>query len=141
MKLKILTGTAYYAGRDGPPTGYGNTPWLNEPMTITDWGHRACRTCCLTLRRSRAAGVWNAAHYKNKKYDAAGQVVLGAVAARGPAQVREADRADRCCEETPVIFPYFYNSLDAGSKKVKGYKADAARPDVPEQDVARLART
>ena len=28
-------------------------------------------------------------------------------------------------KDTPVILPYFYNYLAAGSKKVKGYKADA----------------
>ena len=27
-------------------------------------------------------------------------------------------------DQTPVIFPYFYNSLDAGSPKVQGYKVD-----------------
>ena len=27
--------------------------------------------------------------------------------------------------DTPVIFPYFYNYLGAGSKNVTGYKADA----------------
>ena len=27
--------------------------------------------------------------------------------------------------DTPVIFPYFYNYLAAGSTRVKGYKADA----------------
>jgi hypothetical protein len=27
--------------------------------------------------------------------------------------------------DTPVIIPYFYNFLAAGSKKVTGYKADA----------------
>ena len=26
--------------------------------------------------------------------------------------------------ETPVIFPYFYNSLNAGSPKVTGFKVD-----------------
>ena len=27
-------------------------------------------------------------------------------------------------KDTPVIFPYFYNYLAAGSKSVKGYFAD-----------------
>jgi hypothetical protein len=27
--------------------------------------------------------------------------------------------------DTPVIFPYFYYYIGAGSKSVKGYKADA----------------
>ena len=34
-------------------------------------------------------------------------------------------KEDDVLKDTPVILPYFYNYLAAGSKKVKGYKADA----------------
>ena len=34
MTLKIETATAYFAGsQDGPPSGWGTTPWLNSPMS------------------------------------------------------------------------------------------------------------
>ena len=70
IDVKILTGTQYYAGT---PT---TTPWLNEPMTITDWGHRGVPNVLLNAALtskaipSKVAGTWNAAHFKNKKYDA-----------------------------------------------------------------------
>ena len=38
-----------------------------------------------------------------------------------------------------MIFPYFYNSLNAGSPKVKGYKVDQLGQHLPEQDVALLS--
>ena len=70
IDVKILTSTQYYSGT---PT---TTPWLNEPMTITDWGHRGVPNVLLNAALtskaipSKKAGTWNAAHFKNKKYDA-----------------------------------------------------------------------
>lgn len=124
MKLVILTPTAYFDGtQEGPPTGYGNTPWLNAPMNITDWGHRAVPNVLLTSA-IRSGGVWNAAQYKNKKVDKAIASYLGAIAAAD--QRKYAGQIQRLLlADTPVIFPYFYNFLTAGTKKVKGYQADA----------------
>ena len=60
MKLQILTATAYFAGtQSGPPSGWGNTPWLNAPINITDWGHRAVPNVvlCSALKSARASGM------------------------------------------------------------------------------------
>jgi len=124
MKLKILTSTAYFAGtQSGPPSGWGNTPWLNTPMNITDWGHRDVPNVFLTAALM-SKGIWNAAHYSNRKFDAAAKAYIGAISLRD--QRRYARQMQLILlEDTPVIFPYFYNYLAAGSKKVKGYKADA----------------
>ena len=39
-------------------------------------------------------------------------------------QVRPDGRDEIFRGQTPVVFPYFYNSLNAGSPKVEGYKVD-----------------
>jgi len=123
LEVKILTGTQYYSG--SPTT----TPWLNEPMTITDWGHRGVPNVLLNAALtskavpSKKAGTWNAAHFKNKKYDALVKSFGAAVSLAD--QRKYAKQIELLLlAETPVIFPYFYNSLNAGSPKVTGYKVD-----------------
>ncbi|MDX6562084.1 MAG: peptide/nickel transport system substrate-binding protein, partial [Gaiellales bacterium] len=123
LDVKILTSTQYYSGT---PT---TTPWLNEPMTITDWGHRGVPNVLLNAALtskaipSKKAGTWNAAHFKNKKYDSLVKSFGAAVSLAD--QRKYAKQIELLLlEETPVIFPYFYNSLNAGSPKVQGYKVD-----------------
>jgi len=124
MTLEILTATAYFAGtQDGPPNGWGNTPWLNAPMNITDWGHRAVPNVVLNSA-FRSKGIWDAAHYSNKRLDRLITLFLGAIALKDQ-QRYERQMQAILLHDTPVIVPYFYNFLAAGAKKVKGYKADA----------------
>ena len=124
MTLKILTSTAYFAGsQTGPPSGWGTTPWLNAPMNITDWGHRAVPNVYLVSALESKA-VWNAAHYSNKKFNRLAKSYTGAISLKD--QRKYARQMELLLlHDTPVIFPYFYNYLAAGSKKVQGYKADA----------------
>jgi peptide/nickel transport system substrate-binding protein len=124
MTLNILTATAYFAGsQSGGPGGLGTTPWLNTPMNITDWGHRAVPNVLLNSALE-TGGVWNAAHYANKKYDALVKSYEGAIALTD--QRKYSKQIETILlNDTPVIFPYFYNYLAAGSTKVKGYQADA----------------
>jgi peptide/nickel transport system substrate-binding protein len=123
LDVKILTGTQYYSGT---PT---TTPWLNEPMTITDWGHRGVPNVLLNAALtskaipSKKAGTWNAAHFKNKKYDSLVKS-FGAAVSLGDQRKYAKQIELLLLAETPVIFPYFYNSLNAGSPKVQGYKVD-----------------
>jgi peptide/nickel transport system substrate-binding protein len=124
MRLNILTPTAYFAGsQEGPPLGWGTTPWLNAPVSITNWGHRAVPNVLLTSA-FQTKGIWNAAHWSNKRFDAAAKSFLGAIA------LKDQRRYERQMQQlllgaTPVIIPYFYNYLGAGSKQVRGYRADA----------------
>lgn len=121
MKLDILTATAYFAGSYGPP-GLGDTPWLNTPINITDWGHRSVPNVYLTSALE-SPGVWNAAHYMNPAFDAAAKSFIGAISLTD--QQKYAKQAEQILlKDTPVIFPYFYNYLAAGLKTVKGYNAD-----------------
>ena len=123
IELKILTGTQYY---DGTPA---TTPWLNEPMTITDWGHRGVPNVLLNASLTskaiptKAAGTWNAAHFKNKKYDS---LVKQFGATPSLADQRKIAKQIQLLllDQTPVIFPYFYNSFNAGSKRVTGFQVD-----------------
>ncbi len=124
MKLQILTATAYFAGsQDGPPLGWGTTPWLNAPLNITDWGHRAVPNVYLTAALE-TKGIWNAAHYHSAAFDRAAKSYIGAIAVKD--QRKYAGQMQTILlHDTPVIFPYFYNYLAAGTTDVKGYKADA----------------
>ena len=92
-------------------------------MNITDWGHRAVPNVVLTSA-FRSKGIWNAAHYSNKKVDSLITSFLGAIAVADQRKFEKQIQAI-LLRDTPVIVPYFYNFLAAGNKKVKGYKADA----------------
>ncbi len=124
MRIVVLNATAYYAGTStGPPLGWGTTPWLNEPMTLTNWGHRAVPDV-LVNSAFKSKGIWNAAHYSNKKFDALAKAFAGAIALSDQRKY-EKQLQLILLRDTPVIIPYFYIYLGAGSTKVKGYQADA----------------
>jgi peptide/nickel transport system substrate-binding protein len=123
MKLNIITATAYFAGtQEGPPSGWGETPWLNAPVNITDWGHRSVPNVYLTSALE-SKGIWNAAHYSNPAFDAAAKAFVASISIDD--QRKNAKTAEQILlQDTPVIFPYFYYYLAAGSPSVKGYPAD-----------------
>jgi peptide/nickel transport system substrate-binding protein len=124
MKLTILTSTAYFAGsQSGPPKGWGNTPWLNAPMNITDWGGRAVPNVFLTAA-FESKGIWNAPHYSNKKFDKAAKSFIGAISLKDQQKYAKMGQ-EILLHDTPTIIPYFYYYIAAGSKKVKGYVANA----------------
>ena len=124
MRLNILTPTAYFAGKqEGPPLGWGTTPWLNAPVSITNWGHRAVPNVLITSA-FRSKGVWNAAHWSNKAFDTAANNFLAAIALKDQRRY-ETQMQTILLRETPVIIPYYYDYLGAGSKRVRGYRADA----------------
>jgi len=124
IKLNMIDYNSYYGGTySGGATGRGTTPWLNSPMDITDWGHRSVPNVFLTSA-VHSGGVWNEADYANKKVDAAiasYQAALTLKEQRKYARVIEL----QMLHDTPYIFPYFFNWTQAGSKRVKGFKADA----------------
>ena len=124
IKIAVVTATAYYGGTgSGPPLGWGNTPWLNTPMNSTNWGHRAVPDVLINSS-FKSKGVWNAAHYSNKKFDALAKAFAGAIALSD--QRKYAKQLQLILlRDTPVIIPYFYTYLGAGSTKVKGYEAEA----------------
>src|SRR5262249_39530075 len=127
MTLKILTSTAYFSGsQTGPPSGWGTTPWLNAPINITDWGFRPVPNIYLTSALG-TKGVWNAAHYSNPTFDRLTKSYLAAISVKD--QRKYARQLELILlHDTPVIFPYFYDYIAAGSIHVRGYQADALGP-------------
>jgi peptide/nickel transport system substrate-binding protein len=116
INLKITDAATYYG--DGV---FGNSTWLDSVMGITDYGHRPVPNVYLTaaLAGDPKLGVWNSAHFKNDEYD---ELVRQYVAAldlesqKGFAkQIQEL-----LLEETPIIFPYFYNFLSAAMPNLQG---------------------
>lgn len=120
IKLNIMTYTAFYAGTySGGKTGRGTNPWLNSPLDITDYGHRAVPNVVLNSA-FKSGGVWNAAAYANKNFDKA--VAAYTAALTLSQQQKFAGIGQRILlKDTPVIIPYFFNWTQAASKKVKGF--------------------
>ena len=123
MNLVIESSTAYFSGTStGPPKGWGSTPWLNAPINITDWGGRSVPNVYLVSTLA-TKGVWDASHYSNPKFDATVKQYLASPTFKGQNKAATAMQ-QILLHDTPVVFPYFYFYLAAGSKKVKGYLAD-----------------
>lgn len=124
MTLNIESGDTYYGGtQTGPPDGWGNTPWLNAPIDITDWGSRVVPDVFL-VSSLESKGIWNASHYANPKFDTLVKSYLSALTFKE--QVKYCtEMANILLHDTPVVYPYFYYYLAAGSTSVKGYIPDA----------------
>src|SRR5262249_24585162 len=72
----------------------------------------------------QSGGVWNEADYANPKVDAAIKSYTGALSLKD--QRKYARQIElQMLHDTPYIFPYFFKWTQAGSKRVKGFKADA----------------
>lgn len=92
--------------------------WLNSPLGITDYGHRGVPTVYLTAALG-STGTWNAAHFNDKTLD--GYIVDFVSALDVDAQKTAAKTLEEyLLEETPVIFPYFYDHLSAERSNVSG---------------------
>jgi peptide/nickel transport system substrate-binding protein len=117
MKLRIENDSVYFAG--SPKT----THWLNTPINVTGWGARAVPNVYLTADLG-TGGVWNAAHYSSKHFDALAKSYLGAIALKD--QRKYALQIEQLLlHDTPLIIGYFTGNLAAGSKKVRGFYVGA----------------
>ena len=101
-------------------------------MSLVDYGGRpvpnlvpAERRCRPPIRRPKQ-GSWNAAHFSNATYDGSRKQFVAAVDLSE--QRRLATRIQTLLlEETPVIFPYFYDLLAASQQNVFGIKPTAGQ--------------
>ncbi|TMC99105.1 MAG: hypothetical protein E6J05_06820 [Chloroflexi bacterium] len=101
-----------------------DTPWAPVyPSSVgAPWGHVAVPNVFLTAALE-TGGVWNDAHYSSPEFDAAAKGFIGAISLSD--QKKFSKQAETILlADTPVIFPYFYYYLAAGSKSVKGYYGD-----------------
>jgi peptide/nickel transport system substrate-binding protein len=115
LTLKIQPGSVYYGGSEK------STPWLNAPMTLTDWGHRAVPNVVASSSLT-SHGVWNASKYASKTYDRLMKSYVGAIS------LVDQRKYSRLLQElllvdTPVIYPYFNGWLMPGNPKLQGFEA------------------
>jgi peptide/nickel transport system substrate-binding protein len=118
LNLNITDSTTYY----GKAT-YGNSPWLDSTMGITEYGHRGVPNVVLGAPLL-SDGTWNGAHFKNKQYDA---LVKDYVAAIDLDAQRDASRKiqELLLDESPIIFSYFYYFLSGAKDYISGVETNA----------------
>ncbi|MCF6122651.1 ABC transporter substrate-binding protein [Mesorhizobium sp. M7A.F.Ca.CA.001.07.2.1] len=118
LDLNILDQSGYYGD-----AVFGKSNWLDSVMGITDYGHRGVPNVYLAAPL-KSEGTWNAAHFKNKDYDALATSYIAALDLE--AQKADAGKIQKLLlEETPVIFGYFYDYLTATAKGVAGVQPTA----------------
>jgi peptide/nickel transport system substrate-binding protein len=119
INLKVESSSAYYG-----KAVFGQSDWLDAPMSLVDYGHRSVPNAFLTaaletINAKTGTGPWNAAHFNNTSYDklAAQYVAASDLSTqRGIAGQIET----LLLAQTPVIFGYFYNYLTATAMGVSG---------------------
>jgi peptide/nickel transport system substrate-binding protein len=117
--LTVESTTKYY----GKAT-FGNSDWLDGQMSLVDYGARAVPNLFLeaplqSINAKTGQGSWNAARFNNSTYDMLSKQFVAAVdlsTQRHIAQQIETLLLD----ETPIIYPYFYDYLTATQKNVTG---------------------
>ncbi len=119
INLKVESTSQYY----GKAT-FGNSDWLDAPMSLVDYGHRGVPNVFLgaplqAYNASTGTGTWNAAHFNNAQYDS-----LLAQFTAAPDLSSQRNIAGQIetllLAQTPIIFAYFYNYLTATAKNVTG---------------------
>jgi peptide/nickel transport system substrate-binding protein len=115
INLKITDAGTYYG--DGV---FGKSRWLDSVMGITDYGHRPVPNVYLTaaLSGNPKVGVWNSAHFKNAQYDDLVKQYVAALDLNSQRAVAKQIQ-ELLLDETPIIFPYFYNFLSAAKPNLK----------------------
>jgi peptide/nickel transport system substrate-binding protein len=118
IRPNLLDQSAYYGD-----AVYGNSPWLDSVMGITDYGHRGVPNVFLVAPLT-SKGTWNSAHFKNPEFD---RLVAEYIAALDlDSQRSVAGQIQRLLlDETPIIFPYFYSYLFAVKKGFAGVRETA----------------
>jgi peptide/nickel transport system substrate-binding protein len=115
INLKITDAGTYYG--DGV---FGKSTWLDSVMGITDYGHRPVPNVYLTafLSGDPKIGVWNSAHFKNDQYDSLVKQYVAALDLDSQKTVAKQIQ-ELLLDETPIVFPYFYNFLSASVPTLK----------------------
>jgi peptide/nickel transport system substrate-binding protein len=97
---------------------FGGSPWLDCTMGITDYGHRSVPNVILGAPLL-STGTWNSAHFKNPTYDGLVKQYFGATDLQTQKSVA-GQIETLLLDETPIIFPYFYDYLGASKKSLAG---------------------
>lgn len=105
-----------------PSSVYFNTAWLEEPLTLTNWGGRATPSQYLGTAYTTGA-VWNASHWSNEEFDE----LVAQFDAELDVEARQAlaeQIATIMTEEVPAIIPFFINGVTFVGANVRGYVPD-----------------
>lgn len=119
ITLSITNQSTYYGS-----AVFGKSPWLDGTMSLVDYGARGVPNVYLqaplqTINNKTGQGSWNAAHFNNTQYDKLSKQYLAA--ADLSSQRKLAGDIERLLlDETPIIWAYFWDSLTAQAKNVKG---------------------
>jgi peptide/nickel transport system substrate-binding protein len=119
INLTIETSTKYYG-----QAVFGKSDWLDGEMSLVDYGARAVPNLFLqaplqSINAKTGQGSWNAARFNNPTYDMLSKQFVAAVDLS--TQRRIAGQIQRLLlDETPIIYPYFYDYLSATQKNVTG---------------------
>ncbi len=119
INLNIEAQSKYYGNFE-----FGGSDWLDATMSLVDYGHRGVPNVFLTapletINAKTGTGAWNAAHFNNSEYDS---LVTQYVAAPDLSSQRAvAGKIETLLlQQTPIIYPYFYNYLTATATNVTG---------------------
>ncbi|MGI8712293.1 MAG: ABC transporter substrate-binding protein [Solirubrobacteraceae bacterium] len=113
ITLQVETSAAYYG-----KAVFGQSDWLDGAMSLVDYAHRGVPNVFLQAPLE-SKGVWNAAHFKDPAYDKLVKQYVAAIDLSSQRSV--AGKLERLLlDQTPIIYPYFYNYLAASAKNVTG---------------------
>ncbi|MEM5460868.1 ABC transporter substrate-binding protein [Paraburkholderia phytofirmans] len=116
LSLRVEAQEAYY----GSGTA-GKSDWLDSPLGMTDYAHRGVPDAFLR-GPLMSGGAWNAARYANSQYDSLVKRYIGTLEVAEQKQV--AGQIERLLvDETPLIIPYFADSLIVTRADVSGVRA------------------
>jgi peptide/nickel transport system substrate-binding protein len=126
-----ITDQATYFGK----AVYGQSPWLDSTIGITEYGHRGVPNVVLGAPL-KSDGTWNGAHFKNKRYD---KLVEDYVAALDLDEQRRSAKQiqELLLDEVPIMFTYFYYFLSGAKDYVAGVETNA----MGHTDVSRAGLT
>ncbi|MGI8713149.1 MAG: ABC transporter substrate-binding protein [Solirubrobacteraceae bacterium] len=120
ITLKVETLAAYY----GKST-FGNSDWLDGTMSLLNYAGRGVPNVVLEAAFT-THGVWNAARFHNRQYDALVKQFVAAVDLSSQRQLAGKIQT-LLLAETPVIVPYFIDELNATTSNVHGVYGSEAQ--------------
>jgi peptide/nickel transport system substrate-binding protein len=124
IKLKIESQAQYYGNAT-----FGHSDWLDGEISVVDYGARSVPNLYLeaplqSINLKTGQGEWNAAHFNNATYDKLSREYVAATSL--PEQRKLAEKIENLLlDETPIIFAYFYDYLQASRKNCVGVYSTA----------------
>jgi len=119
INLTVETTSKYYG-----KAVFGQSDWLDGEMSLVDYGARAVPNIFLqaplqSINAKTGQGSWNAAHFNNPAYDKLSKEFVATPDLA--TQRRLAGQIERLLlDETPIIYAYFYDWLNATQKNITG---------------------